>query len=214
MCWGCQCAVELWPPTFQWSQRSQHRSVVPKLIARGTSSSAVRLDLPCTSGQCFQGLGAIPLLPAVAPFPAFSFSASLPQRRRLCHFCWKLVFLLKAVPPIPWPTHSPLQAPPVVEWLRLDQAAHMGSAPTGCDSVQPWVLAAPTCGRARLWAGALPGRECSWLLGVAQRLRGRRRESLGGGKGAWVLRLLRCTLPVANFTLDLSSAKLLRNINI
>lgn len=40
------CAVELWPPTLWWSLCSQHLFYSSVLRARGTSSSAMRLDLP------------------------------------------------------------------------------------------------------------------------------------------------------------------------
>ena len=155
---GAVCAIELWPPTFQWSHRSQ------RWFCSSCAESRVPAHLLC-SWTCLAHMGNISRARVPPPPPCrvtlscmrlLCLPSSEPKALSLvCHLCW--VFLLKAVSLTPQATHRPLQGPLVVEWLRLDWVVCMGLAPTGRDTVQPWVLPGPTCGQVRLWTGALTG---------------------------------------------------------
>ena len=156
MCPGLSVRLSSGLPPFSGHIAPSVGSVVPVLRV-GCQLICCAPGLALHTWATFPGPRCHPLLPAVSPFPACGFSASLPQSQRPCHLCWKLVFLLKAVSLTPQATHRPLQGPLVVEWLRLDWVVCMGLAPTGRDTVQPWVLPGPTCGQVRLWTGALTG---------------------------------------------------------
>lgn len=99
-------------PVSVWSSSASHpdactSSASPMLTARGTSSSAVLLNLPCTVCALFPGPGHRPSLLSLPQSSSHCLSVLalslhlLCLLQRPCHFYWEVVFLPRAAPLVP-----------------------------------------------------------------------------------------------------------------